>query len=269
MKHDPALAEIERHGTGVSVQEYASRIKRDMGMTIEIVMRIGETLTEAKADFAQQQKKTRFFSARAAYKELLAECGLSNKSAWALIQVSGCHPLMNHRQKNQLPQGWTLLRELALLPKNVLKDRLRSGDIHPKITRKEITSWKPETVSPGRKNRREPAAKQQGGDYDWRVEERVREELEVILPEYSDAHEKHLEIINTYKGVLTSDEYNLIRGLLHSDNYPGIDDVQRARLDKGFDVLKQKKELLCQRRESEKLTNTLPNTLGELLARRK
>jgi len=107
------------------------------------------------------------------------------------------------------------------------------------------------------------------GEAEYHLQERLKQELAILLPDYNEAHDKNIEFVNSYHGVMTHAEYKLVIGLLHADKYPGIDDVQRARLDKGFHILKTKKELLCGLSDRNKLSNSLPKTVADLWARRK
>ena len=104
---------------------------------------------------------------------------------------------------------------------------------------------------------------------EWHLQERLKQELEILLPDYNQAHDKHIAIVNSYHGVMSQGEYKLITGLLHADKYPDLDDVQKARLDKGFNLMRDKKELLCGLSENNKLSNSLPKTVADLWARRK
>ena len=104
---------------------------------------------------------------------------------------------------------------------------------------------------------------------EYHLQERLKQELEVFLPDYNEAHDKNIAFVNSYHGVMTHGEYKLVIGLLHADKYPEIDDVQRARLDKGFHLMKIKKELLCGLSDRNKLSNSLPKTVADLWARRK
>jgi hypothetical protein len=106
-------------------------------------------------------------------------------------------------------------------------------------------------------------------EHEYHLQKRIKEELNRILPGYRKRDQEHLDTINAYKGVFSRAEYKLVLGLLHSDNLPGIDELRRARYDKAFDLVKRKERWLCGLKESDKVESSLPETVEELLKRRR
>ena len=96
------------------------------------------------------------------------------------------------------------------------------------------------------------------------VAERVQYELQVMLDMYNKESDKHQKVLNAYQGVMTSKEYKLVSGALHSDRYPNLDNVAVARIDKAFNIIREKKLELCGQDREE--SSTLPKTVSDLMA---
>lgn len=134
---------------GMTVAEYAAELKRDMGMTIEIAMRMGATLKQAKADFKEQHQDDLIDSWSAAWKELLAETGLSQATANNLIQISEARHLGAYANRGVLPTGWTVLHLLSRLPETEFFQRVKAEEITPETTQRIVKGW----LSPDKKSR--------------------------------------------------------------------------------------------------------------------
>lgn len=105
-------------------------------------------------------------------------------------------------------------------------------------------------------------------EYEIRIQERVKVELQIMLDDYNRVSDKHKAVIAAYKGVFTRSEYKSLLSVLHSDRYQNLDDVQRAKLEKGFNLVKSKEFELCGDDGSVEGV-TLPKTVSELMAMRK
>jgi hypothetical protein len=105
-------------------------------------------------------------------------------------------------------------------------------------------------------------------EYEMRIQERVKVELQIMLDDYNAVNAKHKQVIAAYKGVFSKSEYKTLLGILHPDRYHNIDDVQRARLEKAFNLIKAKEFELCG--DDGAVQNvSLPKTVADLMARRK
>jgi len=102
------------------------------------------------------------------------------------------------------------------------------------------------------------------------MEERVKIELDKQLPFYVALSEKHKKVVDAYKGPLSHKEYKMILGCLHPDKLTGLDDIQKTRYNKAFNILKEKEfELAGLPPREPKRENTLARNSAELRARRK
>lgn len=99
------------------------------------------------------------------------------------------------------------------------------------------------------------------------IQGRVNSTLQGILDDYNKVHDKHISVINSYKGVFTQKEFKLLVSVLHPDRYPDLDDVQRKKMDNAFDLIKGKETVLCG--VEKEIVSTLPKTVSDLFAMRK
>ena len=102
-------------------------------------------------------------------------------------------------------------------------------------------------------------------EYEARIQERVKEDLQSMLDMYNAENKKHKAIIAAYKGVFTKNQYKAVLGSLHPDRIPNIDDVTKARLEKSFILVESKKLELCGSDANDTRGSTLPKTVNDLM----
>jgi hypothetical protein len=102
-------------------------------------------------------------------------------------------------------------------------------------------------------------------EYELRIQARTQVELQIVLDQYNAIADKHKKTIAAYKGVFTRTEYKSLLGLLHTDRLPGLDDVQRAKFERMFNVVKSKEFELCGD-DGATGASTLPKTVADLMA---
>jgi len=104
-------------------------------------------------------------------------------------------------------------------------------------------------------------------EFELKIEERVTQWLDEVLPKYNMEFEFYKKSNDTYNGVLSYEQYKDLEGFLHPDRHPG----NEARASRLFSLVRENKFLLCGQRpaELEQSPGSLPKTAAELMARRK
>lgn len=92
-------------------------------------------------------------------------------------------------------------------------------------------------------------------------------EFQRMLDQCNAIAAKHKAVIAAYKGVFTRTEYKSLLGMLHTDRLHGLDDEQRAKYERMFNLVKSKELALCGDDEPTG-PSTLPKTVADLMARR-
>lgn len=127
----------------------------------------------------------------------------------------------------------------------------------------EAETIKQEIVAP-EKNKLERAIKAYEKVLDLKLEQRIKQHMDEILPMYAEEYDRYKAFNDTYTGVFTEDEYRTLISVLHPDR---CQPERATQFAKAFHLIKSKEEVLCKVKPNDRPTS-LPSSLDELIARR-
>ncbi|MBP7983251.1 MAG: ParB N-terminal domain-containing protein [Chromatiaceae bacterium] len=114
------------------------------------------------------------------------------------------------------------------------------------------------------KNKLQRAIKAYEKLLDLKLEQRIKQHMDEILPMYAEEYDRYKAFNDTYSGVFNEDEYRLLISVLHPDR---CQPERATQFAKAFHLIKSKEEVLCKVKANDRPTS-LPSTLEELIARR-
>lgn len=114
------------------------------------------------------------------------------------------------------------------------------------------------------KNKLQRAIKAYEKLLDLKLEQRIKQHMDEILPMYAEEYDRYKAFNDTYSGVFTEDEYRTLISVLHPDR---CQPERATQFAKAFHLIKSKEEVLCKVKPNDRPTS-LPSSLDELIARR-
>ena len=114
------------------------------------------------------------------------------------------------------------------------------------------------------KNKLQRAIKAYEKLLDLKLEQRIKQHMDEILPMYAEEYDRYKAFNDTYSGVFTDDEYRTLISVLHPDR---CQPERATQFAKAFHLIKSKEEVLCKVKPNDRPTS-LPSSLDELIARR-
>jgi len=250
----------------VSIEQAAEM----MNVSPRSVKRAKKTMKEnpeahesAKAGKADKKPKRRI-----GWKSIAEECGLGNSNG-RLSQAKDAakaKELIEPLLGKDLPVG------------SVFEDDPIVEEIRRACTQAAIQSGKGETIeeinascatakdvlTPSEQKQLDRFIKQYQKKLDNELEDRITERLSAILPMYAEEYERYQVINQAYEGVLSREEFKRLLSCLHPDRVPDAD--KRAAM---FRVIKERELQICGMKEEDKVRNTLPKTVSDLMKMRR
>ena len=107
------------------IDKWQVRIEAAWGKTIENVINLGRLLNEAKAELGVN------------YKELEKRLSFSPGKISMLTRIADHAVLSNPNNYSKLPIGYNTLYQLTLVQDQILEEKIKTGDITPKLTLSE------------------------------------------------------------------------------------------------------------------------------------
>ena len=117
--------ELITAGETVRIDKWHARIQAAWGKTIEDVINLGRLLNQAKAELGVN------------YKELEKRLSFSPGKITMLTRIADHAVLSNPNNSSKLPIGYNTLYQLSLVQDQILEEKIKTGDITPKLTLSE------------------------------------------------------------------------------------------------------------------------------------
>jgi len=114
--------------SGEIVQDYVSRISDKWRNSVQSIIETGQLLLESYQNLSPKEFQT-----------MTDELPMSFTTVQKLITIGQNNYLS--KQVNHLPPHWTTIYEISTLEKDVIKDGISSGFIHPSSTSKDIKTF--------------------------------------------------------------------------------------------------------------------------------
>jgi hypothetical protein len=118
-------------------EQWAGKIKAQIGKSVESIIGIGRMLIEAKAQLPHGEWGRMFDDGLLPF---------SHRSASCLMAIADNPVLSNSHHGANLPPSWRTLYDLARLPEPVLQNAFRDGLITPALERHEVRALLPPQV---------------------------------------------------------------------------------------------------------------------------
>ena len=112
-------------GETVRIDKWRVIIEKAWGKTIEDVINLGRLLNQAKAELGVN------------YKELEKRLSFSPGKITMLTRIADHAVLSNPNNSSKLPFGYNTLYQLSLVQDQILEEKIKTGDITPKLTLSE------------------------------------------------------------------------------------------------------------------------------------
>ena len=122
---------IEKKSLPKKVNQYIVKIQTAWTKSVESILETARLLKQAKDDLSEID-----------YFDLSNNLPFSPSTIEKLISISNNKQINNPSNLESLPPHWTTLYELSLLPENVVKDELKTGNINPDVSRSYVSDIK-------------------------------------------------------------------------------------------------------------------------------
>lgn len=129
------MSELIQSDKPATAEYWARRISHELCKSVESIISAGAELLDAKAA-CEHGEFCRMFSDHDSPIE--NHLSISRKTAFCLMSIAECLPLLNVQHARHLPTSWTTLYELSRLPEMDLQDAIESGRVTPELKRGDV-----------------------------------------------------------------------------------------------------------------------------------